>query len=278
MGTAHRSAAIACGARPVPFRTRKLSRIAPRVLRGQPVGGQGAADRWTAPDLVRPGAAGIPAAPFLFEEVEILAHYTMFVIGNIASGKSSACRYLAALGGRYIDLDELAKNLYVPGSQLVDDIAREFGIEVLSETEGIDRSALARLAFATPENAELLNAIVHPYVREALDRLLEPCCCMPVTEKYPFTVIEVSVPAAVKDSFSLADDIVAISVSLDVRRARALGRGMSLFDFERRAGSQPSDDEILSMATVVIDNSGSQDELERRLRELLLSRGVSVEA
>ena len=49
VGAAHRSAAIAWGARPVPFRTRKLSPIAPRVLRGQPVGGQGAADRWTAP-------------------------------------------------------------------------------------------------------------------------------------------------------------------------------------------------------------------------------------
>ncbi len=49
VGAAHRSAARAWGARPVPFRTRKLSPIAPRVLRGQPVGGQGAADRWTAP-------------------------------------------------------------------------------------------------------------------------------------------------------------------------------------------------------------------------------------
>ena len=53
MGAAHRSAARAWGARPVPFRTRKLSPIAPRVLRGQPVGGQGAADRWTAPSRHR---------------------------------------------------------------------------------------------------------------------------------------------------------------------------------------------------------------------------------
>ena len=52
---AHRSAAMAGGARPDPFRTRKLSRRAPMVLRGQPVGEQGAADRWTALD---PYAAG----------------------------------------------------------------------------------------------------------------------------------------------------------------------------------------------------------------------------
>ena len=69
---AHRSAAMAGGARPDPFRTRKLSRRAPMVLRGQPVGEQGAADRWTAldPHLAGSGAGaprGIPrGAPFLF--------------------------------------------------------------------------------------------------------------------------------------------------------------------------------------------------------------------
>ena len=62
MKAAHRSAAIACGARPVPFRTRKLSRTAPMVLRGQPVGEQGAADRWTAFALSRRGRRkGVPS-------------------------------------------------------------------------------------------------------------------------------------------------------------------------------------------------------------------------
>ena len=68
VGAAHRSAARAWGARPVPFRTRKLSPIAPRVLRGQPVGGQGAADRWTAPSRridLKKGEASRPP-PFLF--------------------------------------------------------------------------------------------------------------------------------------------------------------------------------------------------------------------
>ena len=70
---AHRSAAMAGGARPDPFRTRKLSRRAPMVLRGQPVGEQGAADRWTAldPHIAGSGAGaprGIPPAapPFSF--------------------------------------------------------------------------------------------------------------------------------------------------------------------------------------------------------------------
>ena len=72
MGAAHRSAARAWGARPVPFRTRKLSPIAPRVLRGQPVGGQGAADRWTAPSRHRTwkGEASRPLPFFAFKGVK----------------------------------------------------------------------------------------------------------------------------------------------------------------------------------------------------------------
>ena len=60
---------MAGGARPDPFRTRKLSRRAPIVLRGQPVGEQGAADRWTALDPFRAGRGGaagdhLRGAPF----------------------------------------------------------------------------------------------------------------------------------------------------------------------------------------------------------------------
>ena len=44
--------------------------------------------------------------------------FTVFVLGNIASGKSTACRYFESRGAMLIDLDELAKSLYVP------DIAR----------------------------------------------------------------------------------------------------------------------------------------------------------
>ena len=63
---AHRSAALAAGARPVPFRTRKLSRPAPMVLRGKPVGEQGAADRWTAFQRGEGPGGAIPRGPFPF--------------------------------------------------------------------------------------------------------------------------------------------------------------------------------------------------------------------
>ena len=200
--------------------------------------------------------------------------YTVFVLGNIASGKSTACRYLASLGGYYIDLDELAKSLYVPGSELVLSIAREFGLDVLDAQGSIRRDVLARRAFVSPEATARLNALVHPCVIEQLSiRLLGPCCCTVPSLKNPFAVVEVSAPRGFEDAFGLADEVIAITAPVEVRRARAIERGMTASDFDARAERQPSEDELRSMASLSIDNSRADDALFDALRAWALSRG-----
>lgn len=203
--------------------------------------------------------------------------YTLFVIGNIASGKSSACRYLSSLGGQFIDLDELAKSLYIPGSDLVGAIADEFGWDVLCEDGSVDRRLLASRVFCDESRAQRLNELVHPYLLQQLGLRLVPAhCCTVLNPFFPFTVVEISVPKAIEDAFSLADDIVAIHVPLAVRRSRAIGRGMEPTDFDDRASVQPSDEELEAMANIVIDNSGPAESMFHQLKELLVRRGVEL--
>ena len=103
--------------------------------------------------------------------------FTVFVLGNIASGKSTACRYFKSRGAMLIDLDELAKSLYVPGSDIVNALADEFGWDILDEDGGIRRSILASRAFASPDSVARLNGIVHPVLIEQLSlRILDPVC------------------------------------------------------------------------------------------------------
>ena len=89
---AHRSAAMAGGARPDPFRTRKLSRRAPMVLRGQPVGEQGAADRWTALDPFRAGRGGAAG--------DSLRRPPSFFSISFSRGPSGALFHAAGVRGR----------------------------------------------------------------------------------------------------------------------------------------------------------------------------------
>ncbi len=201
---------------------------------------------------------------------------TLFLIGNIASGKSTAARYLERRGALRIDLDELAKDLYQPGSAVVDEIAAEFGWDVVNANGGIDRAVLADRAFATPEDTARLNAIVHPVVLEQLGlRLLPANCCSVMVPEHPFAVVEVSAPEGFEDAFALADEVIAITAPLEARRVRAIERGMDADDFDRRAECQPSDERLLALATRSIDNSAADDSLFDSLDALLEELGVA---
>ena len=199
---------------------------------------------------------------------------TAFVIGNIASGKSTAARYLASRGGHHIDLDVLAKSLYEPGSPLVASLADTFGDEVINTEGGIDSAALARSAFATPESVQRLNALVYPELLQKLvDMLVEPVCCVPCRVPYRFHVVEISVAASFQEAFPLADEIIAITAPRELRRIRAIERGMSGSDFDRRADAQPSEAELCALATLVIDNSAAEQSLFSALDEWLATHG-----
>lgn len=192
--------------------------------------------------------------------------FTVFVLGNIASGKSTACRYLESRGAMLIDLDELAKSLYVPGSEVVNALAEEFGWDILDEEGGIRRNVLAARAFVSPDTVARLNGIVHPVLIEQLSmRILDPVCCTVSSPRYPFAVVEVSAPAGFEDSFGLADEIVVISVPLEVRRQRAIHRGMEPSDFDARSACQPDEASLCNLATTVIDNGAGDSSLFNQL-------------
>lgn len=200
--------------------------------------------------------------------------FTLFLLGNIASGKSYAARYLERAGGLRIDLDQMAKGLYQPGSAVVAELADCFGWDILDETGGVVTARLASRAFADDEQTAKLNDIVHPVLVERLaDRLLPYGCCVATQPKVPFAVVEVSAPASFLDAFSLADEVATVWAPLDVRRGRAIARGMAPDDFERRAALQPSDEQLKAWSSIVFDNAVADGRLEAALDEWLACHG-----
>lgn len=200
--------------------------------------------------------------------------FTVFVLGNIASGKSTACRYLESRGAMLIDLDELAKSLYVPGSEIVNALAEEFGWDILDGEGCIRRNVLAARAFVSPDTVARLNGIVHPVLIEQLSmRILNPVCCTVASPRYPFAVVEVSAPTGFEDAFGLADEILVISAPLEVRRERAIQRGMEPSDFDARSACQPDEASLCNIATAVIDNAAGDNSLFEQLNAWLARHG-----
>ena len=190
--------------------------------------------------------------------------YVVLLAGGIGSGKSSAARELERLGCARIDLDQLSRKVLEPGSPTVAAVAEAFGADLLDSVTGeLDRALLARRAFATPEAAAHLEAIELPAIRELLTcelARLEQSSTAPSA-----CVVEVPLLDRIEEPHALAREIVAVTVPRDLRRERAIKRGMSASDFDARDANQPSDAWLAAHADTLISNEGTPEELAQAL-------------
>lgn len=187
-----------------------------------------------------------------------------FLAGGIASGKSTVSRLLREKGAWVVDLDQVSRDVLQPGSPLLDELSAEFGDDIVDgQTGELNRGLLAKRAFASAEATERLEQIELPAIRERLAQVLTTSCC--ATTAPALTVVEVPLLDRVEDMFSLADDILVVVVPMDLRRERAVGRGMTAEDFDVRVSKQPSEDYLRAHATHVFDNSGNEEALRKQV-------------
>lgn len=188
--------------------------------------------------------------------------HTTFLAGGIASGKSTVARMLHERGAWLCDLDQVSRDVLESGGPVLAQIASEFGDDLIDpETGELDRLGLAVRAFASPEATERLEAIEMPAIRERMSQILTNTCCA-ATEPV-LTVVEVPLLDRVEDLLPLADDVLVVTAPLELRRARAVGRGMDAEDFDARVARQASDEYLRAHATHVIENTADVEALER---------------
>ena len=97
--------------------------------------------------------------------------YAIGLTGNIATGKSVVRRMLEHLGAYTIDADALSHRVLAKGAPGYKPVLDKFGTWILDKDGQIDRAKLGRLVFADKQALAALEAIVHPYVRQAVDIL-----------------------------------------------------------------------------------------------------------
>jgi dephospho-CoA kinase len=175
--------------------------------------------------------------------------------GGIGSGKSTVSAMLAERGAEIIDADRIAREVVLPGTPAWCKIRDHFGPEVLLADGHIDRAALAGKVFADPAKLALLNQITHPEIFARIaDRL----------EELHGRDVVVVLDAALLLETGLAQrvDMVIVTHSpKELRVERLVARGFGSQQAEARMVSQLSEDERLARADLVIDNSGSLEDL-----------------
>lgn len=178
--------------------------------------------------------------------------------GGIGSGKSTVSALLAARGAVVIDADRIAREVVEPGTPGLAAVAEAFGEDVLAADGSLDRPALAAVVFSDTAARARLDAIVHPLVR---DRAVELAADAPAD-----AVLVNDVPLLVETGQAGSYDLVlVVEAELDTRLARLVERGLPEADARARIAAQATDDQRRAVADVVLDNTGSREQLAEQV-------------
>ena len=183
--------------------------------------------------------------------------------GNIASGKSTVARLLAARGAVLVDADVLAREAVRPGSPALARIVERWGTGVLAPDGTLDRAELRGQVFADREQLEALNAIVHPEVERLRERRIAEAridgaavvvCDIPLLfEKH------------LADRF---DAIVLVDAPRPVRLERLVrDRGLHEAEAMDMIAAQMPAELKRARSDYVIDNTGTLADLARQVDE-----------
>jgi len=169
--------------------------------------------------------------------------------GGIGSGKSTVAAFFAQLNVPVVDADQLARELVVPGSPALEEIALAFGPEMILNDGRLDRSRLRRLIFADRKQRRRLEAILHPGIYAEMRRRIQ-------TLQGPYCVLVIPLLLETGES-TIADRILVVDAPESLQRERVRTRdGLSDADLDAILNAQLGRTERLRAAADIIVNDG----------------------
>ncbi len=186
--------------------------------------------------------------------------------GGIGAGKSTVSATFAECGGIVVDGDVIAREVVEPGTVGLARLVEAFGEEILLPDGALNRPALAAIAFPDDEKRATLNGIVHPLVAERRAEL--------IASAPPDAVIVEDIPLLVESKMApLFPLVVIVHADEEVRVQRLISyRGFSEQDARTRIAAQATVEERRAVADVWLENTGSQDDLVQRAKQLWFNR------
>lgn len=182
--------------------------------------------------------------------------------GGVASGKSTVSAILDELGAVIIDADVLAREVVAAGTEGLREVVEAFGRDVLTEHGELDRPAMGTIVFADPEKRRVLEGIIHPRVRERGAEIEASAGSDDVV------VHDIPLLAETGQAEGF-DAVIVVDVPTEMQVERMVDlRGMTREDAEARVAAQAARQERLRIATHVIDNTGTVEDLRRRVTEV----------
>ena len=181
------------------------------------------------------------------------------ITGNIGSGKSTASELFNGAGYTLLNADKIGHALY-KRKEVKEKIIKTFTREIL--TKGvIDRKKLKNIVFHDTNELIRLNKIVHPLIIKEIKRKID-------ANKDKNITIEGAL--LIEAKFKSYDKMILVTIEHDTQINRLLRKGKYNKDeINNILSSQLSQDQKLTHADYIVDNSGTRKEFEKNIRKII---------
>ena len=183
--------------------------------------------------------------------------------GGVASGKSTVAGLLAEHGAVVVDSDALAREVVEPGTSGLAAVVEAFGDGVLTAEGRLDRPALGALVFADDGARRRLEGLLHPLIRARAGEI--------EADAGADALVVHDIPLLVETGRQAEfDAVLVVDVPVEVQVERMVrDRGWSEDQARARLAAQASREERQQVATYVLDNTGTRDDLRDRVTEVV---------
>jgi dephospho-CoA kinase len=179
--------------------------------------------------------------------------------GGAGSGKSQVAEIFRQNGARVVEADRLGHRLLRRGSQYYSKIVKAFGPGILGRRGTVDRRRLGDLVFSGSRKRTRLNRIVHP---ELVRQIRARIAGNKRTGSRP-----VVVDAALLVDWGLhgeMDHLIVVDAPAGLRLKRLEAKGVSRQKAKGIMAAQMPAGRLKRLADIVIDNSGTKNDLRRK--------------
>lgn len=181
--------------------------------------------------------------------------------GGIGSGKSTVAQLFTNLGAAHIDADSIAHDLVKPGKPALSAIVNQFGADILTDNDALDRSKLRDIVFADANKKQQLEAVLHPMIFTEIRIRIQ---------KLQQGYVIISLPLLIETRQQLnVDRVLVVDCPETTQIERVQHRdGLDLAKIQAIMAVQCSREQRLEQADDIIQSDCHLEQLAQRVKKL----------
>lgn len=183
--------------------------------------------------------------------------------GPTGSGKSTVSKIAENLGFAVIDCDKVAREVSNK-KEIIEKLVIAFGEDVVKNNK-LDRKALAKVAFSSNQNTELLNSIMLPKISSEIEEIISgfgsnECILLDAPTLYESGIDK------------KCDAVIAVLADEDIRRMRIISRdNLTAEQADIRLSAAKEDNFYKEKTEHILYNNGEKEEFFTNAEKILKS-------